>query len=138
MRIAKQQLDDNPKKATIYVYRIHATKNFYSAYYSLMVAKDNLRQQGKNKKADKCESVAEDYLYQSKWMAYKRIVATQIKLATPYPRALIGLNQHSPIEQNTGYVEALNYGSEDPFQESMKGCPAFDKLKACLGFWPKR
>ena len=39
MRMAKQQLDDNPKKATIYVYKIRATKNFYSAYYSLMVAK---------------------------------------------------------------------------------------------------
>ena len=134
MRMAKQQIDENPKKATIYVYKIRATENFYSAYYSLMVAKDNLRQQGKNKKADKYVSVAEKYLYEREWMAYRAIAATQIQLATPYPRALIGLNQHSPIVQNPGYVEESTYGSEDPFPESMKGCPAFDKLKACLGF----
>ena len=138
MRMAKQQLDENPKKATIYVYKIRATENFYSAYYSLMVAKDNLRQQGKNKKADKYVSVAEKYLYEREWMAYRAIAATQIQLATPYPRTLIGLNQHSPIVQNPGYVEESTYGSEDPFRESMKGCPAFDKLKACLGFWPQR
>ena len=98
-----------------------------------MVAKDNLRQQGKNKKAAKYVSVAEKYLYEREWMAYRAIAATQIQLATPY-RALIGLNQHSPIVQNPGYVEESTYGSEDPFPESMKGCPAFDKLKACLGF----
>ena len=82
--MAKQQLDENPKKATIYVYKIRATENFYSAYYSLMVAKDNLRQQGKNKKADKYVSVAEKYLYEREWMAYRAIAATQIQLATPY------------------------------------------------------
>ena len=83
MRMAKQQLDENPKKATIYVYKIRATENFYSAYYSLMVAKDNLRQQGKNKKANKYVSVAEKYLYEREWMAYRAIAATQIQLATP-------------------------------------------------------
>ena len=129
----------NPKKATIYVYKIRATENFYYAYYSLMFAKENLRQQGKNKKADKYESVAEDYLYQREWMAYRAIAATQINWPPPiHERWLIGLNQHSPIVQNPGYVEESAYGSEDPFPEAMKGCPSFDKLKACFGFWQQR
>ena len=50
----------------------------------------------------------------------------------------ISFNEDSPIVQNPGYVEESTYGSEDSFPESMKGCPAFDKLKACLGFWPQR
>ena len=53
---------------------------------------------------------------------------------TPYPRTLISFNEDSPTVQNPGYVEESTYGSEDSFPESMKGCPAFDKLKACLGF----
>ena len=91
-----------------------------------------------HERADKYVNVAEKYLYERKWMAYRAIAATQIRLATPYPRTLISFNEDSPIVQNPGYVEESTYGSEDYFQESMKGCPAFDKLKACLGFWPQR
>ena len=87
-----------------------------------------------HERADKYVNVAEKYLYERKWMAYRAIAATQIQLATPYPRTLISFNEDSPIVQNPGYVEESTYGSEDPFLESMKGCPAFDKLKACLGF----
>ena len=91
-----------------------------------------------HERADKYVNVAEKYLYERKWMAYRAIAATQIRLATPYLRTLISFNEDSPIVQNPGYVEESTYGSEDPFPESMKGCPAFDKLKACLGFWPQR
>ena len=138
MRMAKKQLDDNPKEAVIFVYKIRATENFYSAYYSLVVAEENLRQQGKNKKADKYKSVAKRYFREREWMAYKQIAATQIQLATPYLRALIDQKElpqkNCPDVKNDGYVDESTYGSEDPFPESMKGCPAFGKLKACLGF----
>ena len=87
-----------------------------------------------HERADKYVNVAEKYLYERKWMAYRAIAATQIQLATPYPRTLISFNEDSPIVQNPGYVEESTYRSEDSFPESMKGCPAFDKLKACLGF----
>ena len=132
MRMAKLQLDTNPKKATIYIYKIRADPTFYSAYYSLMVAANNYQQQGKNKKADKYKKVAEKYKYEGEWMAYRVIPSTQIQLATTYPRQLV--NQQGPVVKNARYVDASTFGSEEPFPDSMKGCPAIDKLKACLGF----
>ena len=132
MNIVKIKLAGDSTKDKIYVYKIRADPRFYSAIYSLMTAADKYSIAGKQQDALKYRQLAEKYKSQEEWMAYKEIPSTLIQLAITYPRNLVNLNKKGAVVTNARYADANSFASQQPFPESMKGCPPLEQLKACL------
>ena len=73
------------------------------------------------------------YESQEEWMAYKEIPSTLIELATTYTRKLVNLNKKSAVEKNGRWADGNTFGSQQPFPESMNGCPSLEQLKSLFG-----
>lgn len=127
---------DAPKKKSITVYKLRADQRFYSAYYSLMNAPETYYQKGKEEKAQKYATLADDYKYQEEWMAYREIPTALIKQATHYTRYMLFDNpkEKGVVLPNPSYVNENTSASPNAFPESTKGClPGFlQSLKACV------
>ena len=113
---ASEQLRTNPNEASIYVYRIRASSNFYNVYESLIHAFRQTRD-------DTYRSRADRYRFLAEWVAHSNIPANQIESVTRYERDQEGRSVRAVggPRRNRRYRNRRTRGNTNPFDVEAVG-----------------
>ena len=101
---------DNDKGPNVYIYKIRATENFYSAYDSLLKAY-------RRTKSKNYQAAAAKYQYQKEWLAYNGIPTELIVSAKVMAKGEPGKLRLVRTEQNGRYRSASTQGNPEPFND---------------------
>ena len=102
---------DSKKGPHVFIYKIRATPEFYSAYDSLLKSYRRTKQK-------KYQSAADKYQYQKEWLAFNGIPPELIVSAKVMGKGEPGKLVLIKTELNDRYIDGSSSGNPQPFSDS--------------------